>query len=172
MANDTKTWSFDSPPSQSPSMKVYPEADEPGTGQVQSDWNEVDVLEPSFILNKPTTLPNVQTFVAGQNLSGEMAVAYKSGKVWKFDPLDDTHYLAFVGLTKTSALANANVDVVVSGPLVNMGWGLAPSAIYYAIAGGLISITPPVLGIVQPVGQAMNANAMLIKEASQTLIVI
>lgn len=111
-----------------------------------------------------------RTCVAGETLSGHMVVIFNNGRVYKFNPSNEDHYLKIVGITRTSGILDGNIDVVIFGNVFLNGWGLTQNDIYYAVSNGQISNVLPTTGILQPIGIAIDSNNLEIVISNPIII--
>lgn len=96
----------------------------------------------------------------------------KNGEAFLFDQTDELNTYKAIGFTKTAVNIGDNVEVIYFGLLESAGWGLTPDTVYYANGSlGIISLTPPSVGISQAVGIALDSDTLLI-ELEEPVIVI
>lgn len=100
---------------------------------------------------------------AGEGLSGDMLVMALNGTgVVLRNQVTEAVMYCCLGFTTASALLGEDVTVTIAGLHENAGWGLTPGAVYYAAANGGITAIPPVTGISQVVGVAIDANTLFV----------
>jgi hypothetical protein len=100
-----------------------------------------------------------QVYIAGANLGGQRLIMYFGGKVYYYNQTE-SEWGKIVGFSKTAVVINNPVEVISSGKVTNVGWGLTPDVIYYAVPNGLISAIPPVSGVSVAVGLALDADSL------------
>jgi hypothetical protein len=84
-----------------------------------------------------------------------------SGKVYLFDPTDESHYDKIIGISLNSAIINDPVNIITSGEMITSG--LTPDSQYYAGLGGVLTTTIPTTGVQVRVGYSIDSNKMFIK---------
>lgn len=102
------------------------------------------------------------TGTAGENISGGKVVHIKDGKIYHFDPSDESLYGAAIGISNTSADVGTSVTITVTGNFVEVGLGLIPDTDYYAGAGGILITDPTGLKVTQLVGRSVDSNTIFI----------
>jgi hypothetical protein len=108
----------------------------------------------------------LKVYTAGEDVGSGKVVYMNAGKVYLFDPSNPSLYGKILGITKTAALANDNVQVFIGGIATVSGWGLTPGANYYVISNGNISTVPPTGSLQERIGSAIDANNLLINKNS------
>jgi membrane-associated protease RseP (regulator of RpoE activity) len=83
------------------------------------------------------------------------------GKVYLFDPTDESHYDKIIGISLNSAILNDPVNIITSGEMITSG--LTPDSQYYAGLGGVLTTTIPTTGVQVRVGYSIDSNKMFIK---------
>lgn len=113
---------------------------------------------------------NFSTYVAGENLSGHIAVYVNTdGKVY---PMVNQLYLPIVGITIGAVSAGAYVDVQHTGAISMNGWGFIPQIPVFVRDNGTLSTTPsPNARYNTIVGIASSPNSMVIGIQSQIKII-
>lgn len=107
-------------------------------------------------------VPGAATFTASAMVSGHRAVMFDDrGGVIMADPTVPTYQ--FAGISTQAAAAGALVSVVESGSIVEPSWAWAPGVAIYVAPAGMLSQTPPTLGILQQVAVASSATSILVQ---------
>lgn len=102
------------------------------------------------------------TKVAGEILFADRVVSLLSdGKIYLFDPTDSAHYGKVLGISKTSAVADGPI-VVMIGETVKVGTTLTVGETYFAGAGGILQTTALTSGISQRIGLACLPDTLLL----------
>lgn len=105
----------------------------------------------------------------GENVMGHMALMFnRQGYVIHADPTLTS--FAFVGVSKQSALAGNPVAIAESGVLVEPSWGWEPDEPLFVGLNGLLTQSPPVIGVVQQIAVAINATSILVKPYAPIII--
>ena len=107
----------------------------------------------------PGTSAEAETYTAAVTLGGHRAVS-----------LDETGELIYasaalsipaIGVIRDAVTAGAEVTVYRAGKVTGFT-GLTPRATYYLAETGLLSLTPPTSGVLQPLGVAASATELLV----------
>jgi hypothetical protein len=107
----------------------------------------------------PGTSAEAETYTAAATLGGHRAVA-----------LDETGEIIYassslsipaIGVIRDAVTAGGEVTVYRAGRVTGFT-GLTPAATYYLAATGLLSLTPPTSGVLQPLGVAASATELLV----------
>lgn len=104
----------------------------------------------------------VVTYPAGQNLSSGRVVIIEGGEAVYFQPSDNTHAGRAFGVTTTSALTGADVDIQTAGVATDAAFAFTADSTLFSSANGLVVDTMPGGGTVQQVGTSISADTMLI----------
>jgi hypothetical protein len=119
-------------------------------------WTRTD----NGILDITVPITNGAIFPAGATVNGHRVVMVSSGKVIHFDPTTELNLGKTIGISNNAAILDDPVTVLFSGKVTNPGWGLTPDSVYYSVANGQLSVTPPTSGIVLRVGVAVDSNTL------------
>jgi len=109
-----------------------------------------------------TNTPITVSLVAGEALGYPRVVNIISGKAFLFNPLTAIAG-SVVGLTTASVALGAIATIQPKGEFIYPGWGLVTDKVMYAGANGVLSVTPPSSGLVQPIGVALTTDILLIR---------
>lgn len=101
-------------------------------------------------------------YTAGENISSGNVVMLSGGLIYKYDPTDENNYGKAIGIAKTAAITSGTVNVVLSGIVEVVGWGLTQDENYFAGLLGSITTTPPSTGLLNLVGIAKDSNTLII----------
>lgn len=99
---------------------------------------------------------------AGENLSAGRVVYFLNNKAYYYQPSNLALYGVSVGVTKTSALTNQNVVVVLFGELPLIGSAFTPNTIYFAGLNGTISTTPVSSGLHSIIGHTLSPDIFFV----------
>jgi len=119
-------------------------------------------FQPVLAVNNGNAIqsPNsIISLTAGEAIGYPRVVMLAGGSVYLFDPIANAAQ-SVVGITLHSATFGLPVQVQTSGELFYNGWGLTPGVTYYANDFGVVTDTPPVLGIWQPLGIAIDSDTL------------
>lgn len=106
-----------------------------------------------------------KTFTAGEIINGGKAVRIGSdGKIYIFDINNPTFYGSYVGIAETAAVTNDLCVVVISGLGTFSGSSFVAGTPYYIAATGLLTSTPPSIGLVKKVAVGVDSDTVLISE--------
>jgi hypothetical protein len=98
------------------------------------------------------------TVTAGEALSaGRIITLATDGKAYYYNP-DLAGYGKAVGMTSHAAIAGADIIIVVIGPVTLVGAGFTPGQRHWAGTNGTLLTTPPVSGVIVPIGYAVDAD--------------
>lgn len=101
------------------------------------------------------------TYPAGSSVSGGMVVMFSGNTVVPFDPSVDTNYTQIVGISNNGATIGNPVTVIMEGLLTSPGaFVVGP---YYAGSGGTLTQSVPTTGILVEVGNATDANTLIVR---------
>lgn len=100
-------------------------------------------------------------YVTGETIPSLTAVIVDRNKIYKFDPLNASHYFKLIGLTQTGATKRLQIFVIESGKVVYQNWNLTTGEIYYASTNGQLSTVPPV-GNAIVMGVALSTTEFLL----------
>jgi hypothetical protein len=85
---------------------------------------------------------SVITRIAGENIGALKAIRVDSaGLCWLADK-DDANASDVIGISKTSAILGANLDIAVAGELVDSGWNWATGEVWLGNNGTLTQVVP------------------------------
>jgi len=104
--------------------------------------------------------------IAGQAVSAGRLVTVTAAGAFYFDGTDLAEYGKLVGITKNAAALGDTVNVAVSGEVTLVGAGYTPGARFWAGVNGTLLTTPPVTGMIIPVGYAIDADNINIQITS------
>jgi len=116
--------------------------------------------EPVIVPEADTALTNTVVVTSGEALGGHRVVMMKTDTAVYYDPSSSSNTGKALGLTLSAYANRVPSTIVTAGPITNPGWNLTPGEPYYATPNGLISLSPPTLGIVQRVGVALTADTL------------
>lgn len=103
------------------------------------------------------------TFKAGEVLNGYRVCYLGSDeRVYLASHLDMSTISKSLIMTRHSAIENEEVECVLSGKVVNPGWGLTAGARYFLTTNGQITSTPPTNGYLFEVGTAEKTDTLII----------
>lgn len=94
---------------------------------------------------------------AAEPISAGRIVTLEPDGAHYFNP-DLAGYGKAVGMSKHAAAAGADLAITTIGPVDLVGAGFPPGQRYWAGANGTLLTTPPVTGIVVPIGYAPDAD--------------
>ena len=117
--------------------------------------------------------PLTQSYVSGEIISGGMAlISATDGKVYKYDITNEEHYGKFIGISKTSAILNASIEVYKVGDIAQeVGSGWSDGQIYYISPTSLLTTIAPSTGTVVRIGVGVATDKIIIN-SSQEIITI
>ncbi len=96
---------------------------------------------------------------AGADVSGQRALMFDdAGGVILADPTVPTY--AFAGISLGAALAGTDVPVCDGGWIQDPSWTWTPGAALYVAPGGVLTVVPPVTGILHQVATALRSDAI------------
>jgi hypothetical protein len=110
-------------------------------------------------------------YTAGETIGMGRVLMADGGKVFYFEPGDESNSDKVVGISNGDALINSTVTVTAAGVLQMGGWGLTPDAVYYAGPVGAIITSPPISGVYLRIGSAIDSTKLKI-ELSDPIILI
>jgi hypothetical protein len=110
------------------------------------------------------------TYTSGGSIGGQRLVMVSGGKVVYFDQSVEANYGKAIGFTQTASVLDDPVQVQHSGILSGFG-GLVADTLYYAADTGLITATPPLTGMVIPVGVALSATELAISIVNEFITI-
>ena len=97
--------------------------------------------------------------VAGENISANVPIYISGGLAYACKALvADSNKC--IGISKTSALLGANVNIAISGTLTNINWTFAEGAVY--IGNSILTQSITTQEYTQQVAVALNATTILI----------
>lgn len=99
--------------------------------------------------------------VAGQILSGHMAVIAPLGSVTYASADNALHAGKVIGVTLGAAQIGASVTIQTSGPVIENTWTWTPGPIFVGLNGQLVQ-APPAAAFVQCVATAISATEILV----------
>lgn len=73
------------------------------------------------------------------------------------------NYGKAVGVSKHAAAAGADLAIALIGPVSLIGAGYTPGTRFWAATNGMLTSTPPVTGVVVPVGYAVDADTLFVQ---------
>lgn len=122
--------------------------------QLELDTSSIIVEEASSV---------VTTFRAGEVLSALQAVYFDpiTARVWKADKTDLVK-ASVVGITKTAANLDANVEVIQYGLLSDASFLFQPAQLVFLSIQGLLTLIAPDSGFLTRLGRAINNNTILV----------
>jgi hypothetical protein len=85
------------------------------------------------------------------------------------DGTNQTHAGKVIGLTTAAQSEGEPATVQIAGEIENPAWNLTPGGVYFLVAGGEISHSPPESGFVQKIGVAKSATVLVISLGETTL---
>ena len=99
--------------------------------------------------------------IAGQQLFGQRVVRIDNGKAYLFDS-DEIGYIGeAVGITTGSASIQSAVTIQTMGVMSEPSWSFTPGRVWVG-KSGILTQTPPVAGIQQAIGRAIDATVLSI----------
>ena len=107
-------------------------------------------------------------FVAGEAIGSPRAVMLVSGLLFLFDPSVEAYAQRVIGVSQNSAIAGDVVQVVQTGSLSSAGSFIADS-VYYAGAAGVLTLTPPSVGISVKIGVSVDTDTIIV-DASDPVV--
>ena len=104
-----------------------------------------------------------QVYPAGQNLSAGRVVVINAGKAWYFQPSNPAHHNRAAGITRTSAVTNANVVIQPYGVVSDAAFTFAPDIpLWVNTNGEVVNTINSSWVIVQKAGISYENDKMLI----------
>lgn len=112
---------------------------------------------------------NVRSMIAGEVISSGMAVIVRSGKVYKFDPMDESLYGKQIGIAVTSSSnVGEDINVQLDGIVHIPGWGLTPDTLYYIGNNSLPTIFSN-MKLVVVLGVAISSDKLKLNFLTQVI---
>lgn len=124
-------------------------------------WLIDSALEEGYISSGGGSEVVLNTFTAGENISGGKVVMLSGGEAFNFDVSNTGNYAKAVGVSNQASSTGQSIEVVISGLCTQMG-GLTPGGVYFASTLGNLSLTAPVSGISQIIGVAQDATKIVV----------
>lgn len=104
-----------------------------------------------------------ETWIAGENLSGERIVYASSSTEVKYADKNSIYDCnSIIGITLHAASINDSIKCQTSGILINDAWNWTPSFPIFLGNNGLITQSPPTTGIMVELGVAISSTAIYI----------
>jgi len=97
---------------------------------------------------------------AGQPLSAGRLVTATPAGAFYYDPTDLTQYGKLIGITKAAANMGDAVTIATIGAVTLVGIGFTAGSRFWAGPNGTLLTSPPVSGLVVPVGYAIDTDTM------------
>ena len=85
------------------------------------------------------------------------------------DGFNPTHAGKVVGLASAAQPEGEPAIIQLAGEIKNPAWHLTPGRVYFLVAGGEISMTPPESGFVQKIGVAKTSTELVISLGESTV---
>lgn len=109
-------------------------------------------------------------FVGSGGVNGFQVVYLASDSTARpADGTNQTHAGKVIGLAAAAQLEGVPAAIQLAGEIENPVWHLTPGEVYFLVAGGEISMTPPESGFVQKIGVAKTATVLVISLGEPTL---
>ena len=117
---------------------------------------EIGVSPPVF------NLTGHSIFVGSGGVNGFQVVYLASdGTARPADGFNPTHAGKVVGLASAAQPEGEPAIIQLAGEIKNPAWHLTPGGVYFLVAGGEISMTPPESGFVQKIGVAKTSTELV-----------
>lgn len=137
---------------------------------------QITVTPPSEIhldmgVNPPVyNLTGHSIFVGSGGVNGFQVVYLASDSTARpADGTNQTHAGKVIGLTTAAQPEGVPATIQLAGEIENPVWHLTPGEVYFLVAGGEISMTPPESGFVQKIGVAKTSTVLVINLGEPTL---
>lgn len=137
---------------------------------------QITVTLPSEIhldmgVNPPVyNLTGHSIFVGSGGVNGFQVVYLASDSTARpADGTNQTHAGKVIGLTTAAQPEGVPATIQLAGEIENPVWHLTPGEVYFLVAGGEISMTPPESGFVQKIGVAKTSTVLVINLGEPTL---
>ena len=109
-------------------------------------------------------------FVGSGGVNGFQVVYLASDSTARpADGTNRTHAGKVIGLTAAAQPEGVPATIQLAGEIENPVWHLTPGEVYFLVAGGEISMTPPESGFVQKIGVAKTSTVLVINLGEPTL---
>ena len=109
-------------------------------------------------------------FVGSGGVNGFQVVYLASDSTARpADGTNQTHAGKVIGLTTAAQPEGVPATIQLAGEIENPVWHLTPGEVYFLVAGGEISMTPPESGFVQKIGVAKTSTVLVINLGEPTL---
>ena len=108
----------------------------------------------------PSGHKNSFTVTAGEAVGSPRLVTLVAGEAMLFDPAASIARTV-LGITLNAAILGDPVEIQTVGVVSGLS-GLSANAVYYGSALGVLTTTPPVNGVLQPVGIALSTTELLL----------
>jgi hypothetical protein len=142
-------------------MLVYVQSDgniyRLGVGLSNSDW----IIYTGSGTAPPETSNQKVYIIAGEGLPAYRVVYVHNNKAYMADKDLISYKHKVLGITTSSALINNNVEIQVSGPIVNSVWDFT-SGIVFLNTGGTLTQILPTSGFPMKIGTAITSNTMVL----------
>lgn len=110
--------------------------------------------------------------IAGENISSGMAIIINNdNKVYKYNILDNNHAGLSCGISKTSALINENITIVLpENQLTEVGSGWLSGVSYFIGSNSLLTSTSPSSGISKKIATGISVDTVLINNYPEHIL--
>lgn len=108
--------------------------------------------------------------VAGEAVSAGRVLTITPAGAFYFDGDDISQYGYAVGVSANAAVLGDDVTIGLIGPLLLTGIGFTPNARFWAGTNGTLLTTPPVTGMIVPIGYAVDSDTLNIQVGSYLVI--
>ena len=110
--------------------------------------------------------------IAGENISSGMAIIINNdNKVYKYNILDNNHAGLSCGISKTSALINENITIVLpENQLTEVGSGWLSGVSYFIGSNSLLTSTSPSSGISKKIATGIAVDTVLINNYPEHIL--
>ena len=111
----------------------------------------------------------VPYFVAGADLGGHRALMFQTdGSVVNADPNSDGY--VFAGISLGAAAAGCQIQVASTGTVIEPSWSWVPLSPVYVAAPGVLTQSPPGMGLFHLVAFAVTATMVSLSPTLPTLL--
>jgi hypothetical protein len=131
-----------------------------GTVFVNID-NDTIIKDVNGVLSSVSKQSVIRGILAESTPSGSL-VYFNGSSYNKFNASNVSLYDRLVGMTNQSGASGAIVDIITEG-VCNQVSGLSPNTVYYAGNNGVISTSPPIVGLRISVGSALTSDKFNVK---------
>lgn len=110
--------------------------------------------------------------IAGENISSGMAIIINNdNKVYKYNILDNSHAGLSCGISKTSALINENITIVLpENQLTEVGSGWLSGISYFIGSNSLLTSTSPSSGISKKIATGIEVDTVIINNYPEHIL--